>query len=138
MPPRVSHLLETSLYVEDLERSRSFYQRIFSLEVMLEEDRMIGLELPGSSILLLFARGGSTTASQAPGGTIPPHDAQGQQHVCLAIPSASLLEWERHLMLHGVPIESRVIQSHGGTSLYLRDPDQHSLELATPGLWPNY
>jgi catechol 2,3-dioxygenase-like lactoylglutathione lyase family enzyme len=25
----------------------------------------------------------------------------------------------------------------GGTSLYFRDPDGHSVEVATPGLWPN-
>jgi catechol 2,3-dioxygenase-like lactoylglutathione lyase family enzyme len=73
-----------------------------------------------------------------PGGTIPPHDASGAQHVCLAIPVASLEVWEQHLAGHGIVIESRVIQTHGGTSLYFRDPDGHSLEVATPGLWPTY
>lgn len=126
------------MYVDDLERSRTFYQRVFGLKTLLEEDRMVGLELPGSSILLLFSRGGSVLPSLTPGGAIPPHDAAGSQHLCLGIPAASLLEWERHLMLSGVAIESRVIQAHGGTSLYFRDPDHHSLEVATPGLWPNY
>ena len=138
MSPRISHLLETSLYVGDLERSKAFYERIFGFDVMLEDERMIGMELPGSSVLLLFARGGSTRPSRVPGGTIPSHDASGAQHLCLAIPLASLQEWERHLMLNGVVIESRVTQTHGGMSLYFRDPDQHSLEIATPGLWPNY
>jgi catechol 2,3-dioxygenase-like lactoylglutathione lyase family enzyme len=35
-------------------------------------------------------------------------------------------------------VESRVTWLRGGTSLYFRDPDGHSLEVATPGLWPNY
>ncbi|HWQ03343.1 MAG TPA: glyoxalase, partial [Candidatus Nitrosotenuis sp.] len=26
----------------------------------------------------------------------------------------------------------------GGRSIYFRDPDGHSLELVTPGVWPNY
>jgi catechol 2,3-dioxygenase-like lactoylglutathione lyase family enzyme len=26
----------------------------------------------------------------------------------------------------------------GGTSLYFRDPDGRSVELATPGIWPTY
>ena len=138
MSPRLSHLLETSLYVEDLHVSKAFYRRLFSLDVLLEDERMVGLELPGSAVLLLFRKGGSTTASDVPGGRIPPHDAAGSQHLCLAIPAATLQQWERHLMVNGVVVESQVIQSHGGTSLYLRDPDGHSLELATPGLWQNY
>lgn len=138
MPPRISYLLETSLYVEDLERARTFYARVLGLQPLLQEPRMVALELPGPAVLLLFARGGSTHPTEAPGGTIPPHDATGRQHLCLAIPAAALLEWERHLLTEHVPIESRVIQSHGGTSLYFRDPDHHSLELATPGLWPNH
>ena len=44
----------------------------------------------------------------------------------------------RHLAACGIAVESRVVQTHGGTSLYFRDPDGHSLEVATPGLWPNY
>ena len=34
-------------------------------------------------------------------------------------------------------VESRIGWLRGGTSLYFRDPDGHSLEVATPGLWPN-
>jgi len=138
MSPRISHLLETSLYVEDLHVSKAFYQRVFGLPTLLEDERMVGLELPGSSILLLFRHGGSTEPSQVPGGAIPPHDSSGTQHMCLAVPTASLEEWERHLMLNGVVVESHVIQKHGGTSLYFRDPDGHSIEVATPGLWDNY
>ena len=131
-------MLETAIYVDDLERSRLFYRRIFGLETLLEDDRMVALELPGQAVLLLFVRGGSAEPSRVPGGVIPPHGAEGVQHLCLAVPAASLSEWDRHLMLNGVIIESRVIQTHGGTSLYFRDPDGHSLEVATPGLWPNY
>lgn len=38
----------------------------------------------------------------------------------------------------GIATESRVVQSFGGTSLYFRDPDGHSLEVAVPGLWAIY
>ena len=136
--PHLSHLLETSLYVGDLHQSRDFYQRVFGFPVMLEDERMIGLELPGSAVLLLFRRGGSVRPSTVPGGVIPPHDGGGTQHLCFAVPAASLVDWDRHLMLQGIVIEGRVIQTHGGTSLYFRDPDGHSVEVATPGLWPNY
>ena len=134
----ISHLLETSLYVSDLDAAKRFYQQVFGLASLLEDDRMVALALPGSAVLLLFRRGGSTLPNTVPGGVIPPHDGGGSQHLCLAIPAPSLQEWERHLLLHGIVIESRVIQAHGGTSLYFRDPDMHSVEIATPGLWATF
>jgi catechol 2,3-dioxygenase-like lactoylglutathione lyase family enzyme len=42
------------------------------------------------------------------------------------------------LAAQGVVVESRITWPRGGTSLYFRDPDGHSVEVATPGLWPNY
>lgn len=136
--PRVTGQLESSLYVADLVRSREFYQRVFGFEALLEEDRMVGLAVPGGSVLLLFRRGGSIEPSLMPGGVIPPHDGQGTLHLCFAVPLAELGAWERHLAALAIPIESRVVQSFGGTSLYFRDPDGHSLEVAGPGLWATY
>ena len=136
--PIISHLLETSLYVADLPRSKAFYQDILGFESLLEDHRMCALRVPSSGVLLLFKHGGSLHPSHTPGGTIPPHGGSGSLHLCFAIPLASLEVWLAHLQTHGVALESRVRQTFGGTSLYFRDPDGHSLELATPGLWPNY
>ena len=35
-------------------------------------------------------------------------------------------------------IESEVNWDRGGTSIYFRDPEGHSVELATPGVWEVY
>ena len=99
---------------------------------------MVGLAVPGGSMLLLFRRGGSAQPSEVPGGVIPSHDGQGSLHLCFAIPLAELKAWARHLADLDIPLESRVVQSFGGTSLYFRDPDGHSLEVAVPGLWAIY
>jgi len=136
--PRVTGQLESSLYVGDFERSRAFYQRVFGFEVLLQEERTVGLAVTSGSVLLLFRRGGSVEPSQMPGGIIPPHDGQGTLHLCFAVPLAELGAWGRHLSALAIPIESRVVQSFGGTSLYFRDPDGHSLESAGPGLWAIY
>ena len=136
--PRVSGLLETSLYVGDLDASTAFYQRVFGFEVLLREPRMTGLAVSGGTVLLLFRRGGSVQPSETPGGIIPAHDGHGTLHLCFAIPLAALQDWEQHLSAQGIPVESRVIQSFGGISLYFRDPDGHSLEVAVPGLWAVY
>lgn len=136
--PRISRQLESSLYVADPDTSAAFYQRVFGFEALLREDRMVGLAVPGGSVLLLFRRGGSVEPSPVPGGVIPPHDGDGTLHLCFAIPLAELDAWDRHLAVLGIPVESRVVQSLGGTSLYFRDPDGHSLEVAVPGLWATY
>ena len=136
--PRVSHLLETALYVDDLERSHAFYERLMGFEVFLQDSRMVALGVPGGGVLLLFRKGGSTQPSETPFGTIPGHDGAGRLHLAFAIPRGELPAWEAHLAASGIPVESRVTWGRGGTSLYFRDPDGHAVEVATPGLWPNY
>jgi catechol 2,3-dioxygenase-like lactoylglutathione lyase family enzyme len=135
--PRVSGVLETSLYVEDLDRSCSFYQRLFGFEQFMCDGRMCALGVPGEQVLLLFRHGMTNEPAPAPGGLIPPHHGSGALHLCFAIPYGELAAWESHLAHSGIEIESRLRWPHGGTSLYFRDPDGHSLEVATPGLWPN-
>ena len=137
-PPRLSHLLEVSLYVENLDRSEAFYGRLLGTERLLRDGRMAAIAAGGASVLLLFRRGSSAEASGTPGGTIPAHDGHGVQHVCFAVHAGELGGWERHLEALGVALESRVTWPRGGTSLYVRDPDGHSVELATPGLWANW
>lgn len=139
MAPRLSHLLEQSLYVADLDRSERFYRDVLGLEPFLADARMRGLGVPGGSVLLLFLRGASTEPTPTDtGALIPPHDAAGRQHLCFAMPWGELAAWEAHLAAGGIALESRVTWPRGGTSLYLRDPDGHSLEIATPGLWPSW
>ena len=137
--PRIAHLLESSIYVADLDRARHFYQRVFAFELFLRDDRMAALGIPGASILLLFRRGGSAEPTQTGGGgDIPGHDGSGQVHLCFAMPLGELERWVAHLEALDIPIESRIVWPRGGTSLYFRDPDATLVELATPGLWPSW
>ena len=138
MPPQVSGLLETGLYVEDVARSRAYYTRLFGFPVLVEDDRLCALEVPGRAVLLLFRRGGTSETVHIPGGAIPGHDGHGTLHYAFAIAAADLDAWVRWLEREGVPIESRVSWPRGGVSLYFRDPDGHLVELATPGVWATY
>jgi catechol 2,3-dioxygenase-like lactoylglutathione lyase family enzyme len=136
-PPAFNRILETSLYVASLDRSAEFYRRVFGLQVMLRDERMCALAVPGRQVLLLFRRGGSTQPSETPFGVIPPHDASGSQHLCFSITHARFAAWRDHLLALDVNIESELVQPRGGSSLYFRDPDGHSIEVGTAGLWVN-
>ncbi|CAH2604766.1 Glyoxalase [Rhodovastum atsumiense] len=136
-PPPVARILETALYVADLARSEAFYGQVFGFRTMTGDDRMRALSVPGRGVLLLFQRGGSVEPGTTPFGEIPAHDGHGALHLAFAIPAGSLESWLAHLAAMDILIESRLDWPQGATSVYFRDPDEHSLEIVTPGLWPN-
>jgi catechol 2,3-dioxygenase-like lactoylglutathione lyase family enzyme len=137
-PPSASRIVETAVYVEDPDRSRAFYCDVLGASVLLDTPRLLALGVGGESVLLLFRRGATTEPLETPGGVVPPHGASGVQHLAFAIAPESLDAWRRRLERSGVAIESEVRWPRGGMSLYVRDPDNHSVELITPGLWPIY
>jgi catechol 2,3-dioxygenase-like lactoylglutathione lyase family enzyme len=138
MTPEVRGVLETSLYVSDLERSRAFYTRLFGFPILLQDDRFCALSVSARQVLLLFRKDASVKPVTTPGGTIPPHGGEGQLHLAFAIGRDEFDAWERRLQSEETPVESRVDWNRGGKSIYFRDPDGHLLELATPGVWAIY
>ena len=136
--PQIKGVLETALYVDDLEESVRFYEGIMNLKAMSREDRVVALDAGRGTVLLLFRRGATAGGVSVPGGRIPPHDGQGPAHFACAVASRDLDAWRGHLAENSVEIESEVTWDRGGVSLYFRDPDGHSVELATPGVWEVY
>lgn len=134
---RIRRILETALDCDDLPRTAAFYTALLELEPMLVSDRLVAIDSGEGTVLLLFQRGG-TDAVSTPGGLIPGHDAGGPGHLAFAIDASTLEAWAARLDALGIAIESRVRWERGGISLYFRDPDGRSVELATPGLWPCY
>ena len=130
-----THIAETSLYVDDVERAAQFYTRLFNASVLRRDARLCALRINDQQVLLLFLRGGSTQAVTLEGGVIPAHDGHGPLHVCFGVGMDEPNAWERRLQQLGIQIESRVHWPPGGTSLYFRDPDGHAVELATPRVW---
>ena len=133
--PTVCHILETSLYVADLDRSEQFYSRVFGCRTKLGDDRMRALDIAAGQMLLLFGRGKSTKGDDTPRGHIPGHDGVGSLHVALAIDADAVEAWRQHLAEQKIDIISRIRPEQGGESLYFRDPDGHLIELATPCIW---
>lgn len=135
VPPPVGHVLEAALYVEDLSRSRAFYEGVLGMGVLVDSDRLVAVDAGGATVLLLFLRGACGPEADL---DLPPHDGAGRTHVALAVSAADLEAWRAHLEAARVPVEHEKTWSRGGRSLYFRDPDGHLVELASPGVWPTY
>ena len=110
----VTGILETSLYVADLERSRRFYERVLGFEPLLGDERMCGLGVAGRQVLLLFLRGASDAPNPVPGGVVPPHDGSGRLHVAFAVRAEELGAWRDRLSAARVEVEATVHAPRGG------------------------
>ena len=135
--PRVRRILETALDCDDLPRTAAFYARLLDVTPMLDSERLVAIDAGEGTVLLLFQRGAACDL-ETPGGVIPGHDSGGPGHLAFAIDVAALPEWESRLQSLGIGVESRVTWERGGVSLYFRDPDNRSVEVVTPGIWPCY
>jgi catechol-2,3-dioxygenase len=135
--PKITHILETSLYAKELAVTARFYATVLGLPVMLDTPRLVAFDAGQKSVLLVFQEGATGEDVTTDGGVIPGHDGTGRLHVALGIPPASLETWRTHLASHGIEVIGEMRWPRGGTSLYVHDPDGHVVELATPGLWPN-
>lgn len=130
-PPSELAILETCLYVDDLDAATRFYAHVMGLELISRrDDRHLFLRL-GESMLLLFLPEASSEATSE----LPTHGTQGAGHIAFHVPPQRLDDWRRRLEECQVPIEQVVDWPNGARSLYFRDPAGNSLELASRGLW---
>jgi catechol 2,3-dioxygenase-like lactoylglutathione lyase family enzyme len=136
--PAIRGVVETCLYVADLDASRAFYEGVLGLRLHDAGERLVSLMVAPRQMLLLFRRQGSLKPIPTAGGTIPPVDGAGPTHLGLSIDADQLDAWRFRLQAAHVAIESEVTWPRGGHSLYFRDPDGNLVELLTPGVWPVY
>ena len=127
---KILSIVETAIYVDDLDAAEDFYQRIIGLNVIGKVvGRHVFFQVGDSNVLLAF-NPRTTRAEQD-----TPHGAIGPGHFALGIELQSLDDWREHLVAHGVMIEAEVEWPAGGKSIYFRDPAGNSVELITPGVW---
>lgn len=135
MPDDLECVLETSLYVSDLERAAAFYGEKLGLRMIGEFDKERGVAYRvGPSILLLFR----ADVTRRAGGEVPSHGCTGQGHVAFRVAPEQIPVWRKRLRERGVEIEREVVFGEGNPpSLYFRDPDGNSLEIAVVSIWPD-
>lgn len=129
---RLNHILETCLYVTDLDAAKAFYAHVLGLEWHAEEPGRHVFFRCGAGMLLLFDRRQTVLEHDA---GVPTHGCTGAGHVAWSVPATELDVWRQRLREAGVEIEKDIMWPQGGHSIYFRDPSGNSLELATPELW---
>lgn len=137
-PPSIRRVLETALYVDDLERAGTFYHEVLGLRSLVSGERLNAFHAGEGTVLLLFQRGATASGAGGPGEWVPPHDGSGPTHFAFAVDAEQVPRWREHLESRGIDIEHEIEWPRGGRSLYFRDPDDHLVELATPGVWEVY
>jgi catechol 2,3-dioxygenase-like lactoylglutathione lyase family enzyme len=128
---KISRVIETCLYVDDLSKAQEFYTRVLGLEIIAHVYKRHIFFKAGDGVLLLFL----PEETSRPDGEVPPHGTRGMGHVAFAMDHDEIQDWRQHLRSEGVEIEREIDWPSGDVSLYFRDPANNSLELVTPTLW---
>jgi catechol 2,3-dioxygenase-like lactoylglutathione lyase family enzyme len=128
-------VLETSLYISDLDRAVKFYRDVLGLRLIadkyFEGGRGAALQVgSGPSVLLLF-RADLTMQ----GGMLLAHGTTGAGHVAFRIDASEIPAWREQLRAHGVAIEQEFAFGDNPPSIYFRDPDGNVLELTVETIW---
>lgn len=127
----LSAILESSLYVGDLEAAATFYTRLLGQEpYSVKPGRHVFYRLD-RGMLLLF----NPEASSNDDGELPPHGAQGAGHLAFRVSSEEIPRWRERLGALGIAMESDWTWPNGMSSLYFRDPDGNLLEITTGAIW---
>jgi catechol 2,3-dioxygenase-like lactoylglutathione lyase family enzyme len=159
-PTRLTHVLETCLYVKSKSESECFYQDILGLVPSTQSQRFSVYPL-GDTTLILFQlvltlggihlEGHPEFTVPADGPTQPIIDAiqseneqdggqqRLQQHHCLAVPSRQDAEnREEYLKAKDVKILGLMDWERGERSVYFAGPAGHIGEIGSWGIWTHY
>jgi catechol 2,3-dioxygenase-like lactoylglutathione lyase family enzyme len=128
-------VLETSLYVSDLDRAVDFYESVLGLRKIgdgyFAGGRGAALQVgAGPSVLLLFRAEFTRAQSE-----LPAHGTTGAGHAAFRVEPDEMDAWRQKLKEHGVAIEKEFAFGNHPASIYFRDPDGNSLELAVSPIW---
>lgn len=129
-------ILESALYVADLDAAEAFYAEVLGLERIAKVDGRHVFFRCGPGVLLLF-QPEATVIPPAPDARlpVPPHGAHGQGLLCFSASAGEIDGWKAHLLARGIAVEADFEWPQGGRSIYFRDPSGNSLEFAEPRIW---
>jgi catechol 2,3-dioxygenase-like lactoylglutathione lyase family enzyme len=130
-----SAVLESALYVDDLEAAEAFYAGRLGLEVITRGPGRHVFFRCGAGVLLVFNPVATEVSDPRSPLAVPTHGARGPGHLCFAAEPLGIDRWGERLCEAGIAVEAEVAWPNGARSLYFRDPAGNSLEIAEARLW---
>ncbi len=129
-------ILESALYVTDLDAAEAFYADVLGLERIAKVEGRHVFFRCGAGVLLLFQPDATVVPPAADARLpVPPHGARGQGHLCFSASADEIDRWKADLPARGIAVEADFEWPQGGRSIYFRDPSGNSLEFAEPRIW---
>lgn len=135
MTTPIEAVLETALYVDDLDAAEAFYQDVLGLEKIARAGNRHIFFRVGNGVLLIFNPQETVEPAGANALPVPTHGTQGPGHVCFRLAGNAFGTMVARLERSGIAIESDFHWPNGARSIYFRDPSGNSLECAEPKLW---
>jgi catechol 2,3-dioxygenase-like lactoylglutathione lyase family enzyme len=130
-----TQILESALYVDDLDKAEVFYSDVLGLEKITRAGNRHVFYRCGAGVLLIFNPEETVVPYQEEQLPVPPHGTRGAGHLCFRATADEIDQWSARLIAAGVDIESVVDWPGGGRSIYFRDPAGNSLEFAEARIW---
>jgi catechol 2,3-dioxygenase-like lactoylglutathione lyase family enzyme len=131
-----SAILESALYVTDLDAAEAFYRDVLGMTPFSKQAGRQLFYRCGDQVLLVFNP--DETVKPPPADAklpVPPHGARGEGHVCFRASGDEITRWRADLVAKGIAIEADFVWPSGGRSIYFRDPAGNCLEFAEPKIW---
>ncbi|MEM8570790.1 MAG: VOC family protein [Pseudomonadota bacterium] len=133
--PGPARILETAVYVDDLDAAEGFYGDLLGLEKVGRVGNRHIFYRCGQGMLLVFNPKETVAPPQNPALPVPPHGSIGEGHMCFGADAAALDAIIAHLQSAGIEIEADFNWPNGARSIYVRDPAGNSIEFSEPRLW---
>lgn len=127
---KFSHIKETCLYIQDLDRTASFYHGKLGFPIIGRVEGGHIFFRVGKSVLLCFIPASSRQKTD-----LPPHYAEGKQHLAFECEAEEYEAWKQRLKNLQIEIIQEVKWGKKYRSCYFCDPDGHVLEIVEPGMW---
>ena len=126
----VSKIKETCLYVEDLHKTKEFYNGKIGLPLISLVENSHVFFRAGTSVLLCFLAEKSSEQT-----TLPKHYGKGHIHFAFEVESKDYEKCKVHILELEIKIEQEQKWPNNKLSFYFRDPDNHLVEIVEVGLW---
>ena len=121
----ITRILETAIYVDDLDAAEQFYGKVLGLTLHNKVEKHYLFYKLDDCMLLIF----DPAYAEEEGHEIPRHGAEGDCHFAFRMEQDQLDAWRDYLIKQGVEIEHDHQWPNGARSIYFRDPNGYVIEL---------